>query len=59
MASKQDARDRYKVYRAMTVWCKGVRANSGLTLASMQGKHCPELPCYDLCLYDQKEKEKE
>ena len=43
----------------MVDWCKKINASSGLTLASMQGRECQTLPCYDFCPYVDKEKGKE
>lgn len=59
MTDKPAQRDRSRVYKAMTFWCRNVRASSGLTLASMQGRDCQTLPCYDFCPYVEKEEKEE
>jgi len=58
MTDKPQQRDRSRVYQAITFWCRMEKASSGLTLASMQGKKCQALPCYDFCSnVDRQEKE--
>jgi len=59
MTDKPVQRDRSRVYKAMTFWCRDVKASSGLTLASMQGRECQTLPCYDFCPYVEKEEKEE